>query len=74
MIQIEEPIKTRIARAKQILTPNHRPAEVIFVQGEGVHLIDKDTRKYLDFAAGIAVNALGYNHPALQINDFGQRL
>lgn len=65
MIQIEEPIKTRIARAKQILTPNHRPAEVIFVQGEGVHLIDKDTRKYLDFAAGIAVNALGYNHPAL---------
>lgn len=65
MIQIEEPIKTRIERAKRILTPNYRPAEVIFVQGEGVHLIDNEARKYLDFAAGIAVNALGYNHPAL---------
>jgi len=31
-----------------------------FVKGEGVELIDSDGKRYLDFASGIAVNALGY--------------
>lgn len=35
------------------------------VRGEGVHLIDEDGTRYLDFAAGIAVNALGHGHPHL---------
>lgn len=34
-------------------------------QGEGVYLYDEAGKKYLDMYAGIAVNALGYNHPAL---------
>ncbi len=34
-------------------------------KGRGVYLYDKDGRCYLDFLAGIAVNALGYNHPAI---------
>jgi len=33
--------------------------------GEGSFLYDEDGRKYLDMFAGIAVNALGYNHPAI---------
>ena len=35
------------------------------VRGEGVYLYGEDGTKYLDFAAGIAVNALGHGHPAL---------
>ncbi|MCF6275681.1 MAG: aspartate aminotransferase family protein [Robiginitomaculum sp.] len=40
------------------------PAEE-FVRGEGVYLYTEDGDKYLDFIAGIAVNGLGHNHPAL---------
>lgn len=35
------------------------------VRGEGAYLYDKDGARYLDFAAGIAVNSLGHGHPAL---------
>jgi acetylornithine/N-succinyldiaminopimelate aminotransferase len=35
-----------------------------FVQGEGVWLTAADGRRYLDFAAGIAVVSLGHRHPA----------
>jgi acetylornithine/N-succinyldiaminopimelate aminotransferase len=35
------------------------------VRGEGVHLYGERGEKYLDFAAGIAVNALGHGHPHL---------
>ncbi|MGD9486865.1 MAG: aspartate aminotransferase family protein [Calditrichaceae bacterium] len=34
-------------------------------KGDGVYLYDKSGKKYLDFLSGIAVNALGYNHPAI---------
>ncbi len=36
---------------------------VQFSHGKGVYLYDTDKNKYLDFGAGIAVNALGYSHP-----------
>lgn len=36
-----------------------------FVRGEGVHLFDADGNRYLDLLAGIAVNALGHNHPGV---------
>ncbi|MFA5592536.1 MAG: acetylornithine/succinylornithine family transaminase [Micavibrio sp.] len=36
---------------------------VQFAKGKGVHLYDTDGKEYLDFGAGIAVNALGYAHP-----------
>jgi predicted acetylornithine/succinylornithine family transaminase len=35
----------------------------LFVAGEGSELIAEDGTRYLDFVAGIAVNALGYNSP-----------
>jgi predicted acetylornithine/succinylornithine family transaminase len=38
----------------------------LFVAGEGAELIAEDGTRYLDFVAGIAVNALGYNHPAIR--------
>lgn len=36
---------------------------VVLDHGEGVYLYDVEGKKYLDFAAGIAVNALGYHYP-----------
>lgn len=36
---------------------------VVFERGEGCYLYDTEGIKYLDFAAGIAVNALGYHYP-----------
>ena len=37
---------------------------VVFEKGDGVCLYDMDGKRYLDFAAGIAVLALGYNNKA----------
>ncbi len=38
---------------------------VVFDRGEGVCLYDTEGKKYLDFAAGIAVCGLGYGNPEL---------
>lgn len=40
-------------------------AKLRFVKGEGSWLIDEKGNRYLDFAAGIAVNSLGHSHPRL---------
>jgi acetylornithine/N-succinyldiaminopimelate aminotransferase len=45
--------------------PTYARAELAFERGEGPYLIATDGRRYLDFAAGIAVNALGHSHPHL---------
>ena len=39
---------------------------IVLTKGEGVRVWDNDGKCYLDFLAGIAVNALGYNHPAIR--------
>jgi predicted acetylornithine/succinylornithine family transaminase len=46
-------------------SPSYAPAPVILERGEGVRVWDTEGREYLDFLAGIAVNSLGYAHPAL---------
>ncbi|RMF18041.1 MAG: aminotransferase class III-fold pyridoxal phosphate-dependent enzyme, partial [Alphaproteobacteria bacterium] len=43
----------------------YRRADVAFVRGEGMWVFDEKGERYLDFAAGIAVNALGHAHPHL---------
>jgi acetylornithine/N-succinyldiaminopimelate aminotransferase len=52
------------AMAESPLLPVYPPAEATFVKGDGVWLVDLDERRYLDFAAGIAVVGLGHRHPA----------
>jgi acetylornithine/N-succinyldiaminopimelate aminotransferase len=46
------------------LLPTYARADVTFVEGEGTWLTAADGRRFLDFAAGIAVVALGHAHPA----------
>jgi acetylornithine/N-succinyldiaminopimelate aminotransferase len=43
------------------LLGTYRRAPMEFVRADGVRLFDSDGKAYLDFASGIAVNALGYN-------------
>jgi len=45
--------------------PTYAREDLAFVRGEGPHLFDENGDRYLDFAAGIAVNALGHAHPKL---------
>ncbi len=54
-------MSTQLANA---LLPTYPPTKVTFVDGDGVWLRDEDGRRYLDFAAGIAVVSLGHRHPA----------
>ena len=45
--------------------PTYNRAPLAFTHGEGSWLITEDGRRFLDFGAGIAVNALGHAHPEL---------
>ena len=47
------------------LLPTYKQANLAFEKGDGAYLYATDGRRYLDFATGIAVNALGYSHPRL---------
>lgn len=49
--------------AKYVLQTYARPEELVITHGEGSYVYDVSGKKYLDFAAGIAVNALGHSHP-----------
>ncbi len=47
------------------LLPTYARIDVAFERGEGARLFTADGQSYLDFGAGIAVNALGHAHPHL---------
>ena len=47
------------------LLPTYARADLAFERGEGAWLTATDGTRYLDFAAGVAVNVLGHAHPAL---------
>ncbi|MBM3508073.1 MAG: aspartate aminotransferase family protein [Alphaproteobacteria bacterium] len=47
------------------LAPTYARAPIAFERGEGAYLFDTDGRRYLDFAAGVAVVSLGHCHPHL---------
>ncbi|MDR5859868.1 aspartate aminotransferase family protein [Halomonas eurihalina] len=49
----------------QYMMPNYAPQKTIPVRGEGSRLWDQQGKEYIDFAGGIAVNALGHCHPVL---------
>ncbi|MGN0349139.1 MAG: aspartate aminotransferase family protein, partial [Roseburia sp.] len=49
-----------IKTAENVLLHTYQRFPVVLDHGEGVYLYDVDGKEYLDFAAGIAVSALGY--------------
>ena len=55
-----------VAPVTDALLGLYRRAPMEFVRADGVRLYDVDGRAWLDFAAGIAVNALGYNDAGIR--------
>ena len=55
----------RAARGSPALMNTYARSELAFSRGEGAWLIAVDGRRFLDFASGIAVTALGHCHPHL---------
>ena len=55
-----------IDKAEQSLLHTYNRYQIVFDHGQGVHLYDTDGKAYLDFCAGIAVNALGYGDAELE--------
>jgi acetylornithine/N-succinyldiaminopimelate aminotransferase len=50
---------------KRFLLPTYNRYPVAFERGKGVFLYDFEGKKYLDFVAGLGVNALGHAHPRI---------
>lgn len=57
-------MKEYIDRAENCILKTYNRYPIVLEKGEGVYLYDMDGKKYLDFAAGIAVFALGYGNKA----------
>ncbi len=51
-----------IEKAEEAVLHTYNRYPIVFDHGEGVYLYDVDGKEYLDFAAGIAVQSLGYNN------------
>ncbi|MDF2178665.1 aspartate aminotransferase family protein [Aliiglaciecola sp. CAU 1673] len=49
----------------EVMVPNYNPAAMVPVRGKGSRVWDQEGTEYVDFAGGIAVNALGHCHPEL---------
>ena len=58
---------TSVTRATfdQVMVPTYAPAAMLPVRGEGSRIWDSEGKEYIDFAGGIAVNALGHCHPVM---------
>jgi len=50
---------------KRFLLPTYNRYPVAFEKGKGVFLYDFEGKRYLDFVAGLGVNALGHAHPRI---------
>lgn len=56
---------TTIAKYEKYTLNTYSRPPLVFTRGSGVHLYDSAGREFLDFTAGIAVNALGHADPEL---------
>lgn len=54
---------TIFEKEKELFLQTYKRIPVDISYGEGVYLYDKNGKRYLDFFAGLAVNALGYAYP-----------
>ncbi len=57
-------MKEYIDEAESALLHTYNRYQIVWEKGDGMYLYDIEGRKYLDFVAGIAVFALGYNNKA----------
>src|SRR4051812_6596206 len=65
LVEKSAPLPVTRAMFDQYMVPCYSPAPFIPVRGEGSRVWDQQGRMYIDFAAGVAVTALGHCHPAM---------
>ncbi|OGU32297.1 MAG: hypothetical protein A2X67_01685 [Ignavibacteria bacterium GWA2_55_11] len=56
---------TLFEKENELFFHTYKRLPLDIVRGEGVYLFDRSGKRYLDFFGGLAVNALGYGHPAV---------
>jgi len=54
-----------ITRANNVIMATYKRFPLVFDKGQGCVLTDSEGKEYLDFVAGIAVDALGHSDPGL---------
>src|SRR5438876_12299082 len=54
-----------LERERRFLLQTYNRYPVVLARGKGVFLYDLEGRRYLDFVAGLGVNALGHAHPRI---------
>ena len=65
-VQQETSVLERIQRLEsEYLLQNYARYPLLLERGKGCYVYDADGKRYLDFIAGIGVNALGHAHPRL---------
>src|ERR1700690_3670872 len=52
-----------IERERRFLLPTYNRYPIALERGKGVFVYDHEGKRYLDFVAGLGVNALGHAHP-----------
>ncbi len=57
--------ETLLKKENELFLHTYKRIPIEIEKGEGVYLIDKSGKRYLDFFSGLAVNALGYAHPKI---------
>jgi len=58
-------VSSLVDLAKRYWLPVYKPRELVLDRGQGARVWDTEQRDYIDFGAGIAVNALGHQDPDL---------
>ncbi|KAL2915374.1 acetylornithine aminotransferase [Polyrhizophydium stewartii] len=64
-LQTQAQVNDQIARDADVLLQLYARPNIVFSHGSGAVLFDTQGRRYLDFTAGIAVNALGHADPGV---------
>lgn len=54
-----------IEKGKKYIMGTYSQAPIVIEKGNGIFLTDNTGKQYMDMVSGIAVNSLGYNHPAI---------
>src|SRR5256885_1570754 len=59
-------VRRILERDRKVITPAYtRSYPLVIERGEGSYVVDPDGNRFLDFTAGVAVNALGHAHPEI---------
>jgi acetylornithine/N-succinyldiaminopimelate aminotransferase len=61
----EFPVQSLVDLGKRYWLPVYKPRDLVLDHGKGARVWDTENRDYVDFGAGIAVNALGHQDPDL---------